>query len=387
MILKNTLTNEKEVVTLKKQIVIYLCGPTVYSSVHIGNLRPVIATDLLVNILRYQGYEVKLIHNITDINEKIIFYANKINKTEKETANLFTNNYLKLLKKIMINYPNKIIKVTDSLNIINKYIYELDKANYLYSIDNDGIYVDVSKDKKYGILSNRNTDDQINKLDKQNKKNHYDFCVWKKGIDGMQFPSKFGEGRPGWHTECVAIIDSLSNKKAIDFHIGGTDLIFPHHENEICQQRLLRNNNLARFWLHIGQLNIDGKKMAKSIGNIIDSEKLATDYNINTIKYIIHSNIYSKPLNVTQALIEDAYNKVTRFKKTHKLISKYNNNDKISDTILKSLLNNMNTPIIIAYLNKATKQINNLISNNNILEIKKIANDYCNILKMLGFCY
>ena len=387
MKLKNTFTNNKEDIVFNKDVIIYLCGPTVYNKVHLGNIRPVIVTDLLINILKQLGHDVKFIHNITDINEKIIKYGNSNNKSEKEVAELFSNKYIDLLKKICCNYPNKIMKVTESMKIINDYINDLFVNEYAYIINNDGVYINILLDKEYGSLSNRNINEQKDILINNNKKNQNDFCVWKMGIKGDQFPSKFGAGRPGWHTECVAMIDNINNKKEIDFHIGGTDLIFPHHENEICQQRLLRKNNLSKYWLHVGQLNFEGNKMAKSIGNVIDAQDFIDEYNISTVKYIMHSNNYTKPLNLTSDFIKDAHKKSKRFCHVYKEIKKYNITKNISSMYFDILLNNMNTPVIIATLNKMTKKINSYLKENNFSEIKKIADDYCNLIKMLGLCY
>ena len=249
-----------------KNVNMYVCGPTVYDYIHIGNARPVIFYDMMARYLRFCGYNVTYASNITDVDDKIINKAIASNKTEKEIATIYENAYFEAVKKVGSNKPDLIPHATDYINEMINFIDELIKKGYAYESDGD-VFFRVSKLADYGILSNQNRDEldsgaRISVNEK--KESPLDFALWKKTDVGIKWDSPFGAGRPGWHTECVVMNHNLFNDK-LDIHGGGMDLKFPHHENEIAQSKALYNNNLANYWIHVGRLDLAGEKMSKSL--------------------------------------------------------------------------------------------------------------------------
>ena len=248
----------------------YVCGPTVYNYIHIGNARPVIFYDMLKRYLEFLGYDVTYASNITDVDDKIIKKAISLNKTEKEVATFYENAFFDATKMVGSKKPDLIPHATDYINEMIEFIEELLEKGYAYQADGD-VFFRVSKISDYGVLSNQVSDDlesgaRISVNDK--KESPLDFTLWKKTTEGIQWDSPFGKGRPGWHTECVVMNHKLFGSM-IDIHGGGMDLKFPHHENEIAQCEALYHNHLAKYWLHVGRLDLAGAKMSKSLGNCI----------------------------------------------------------------------------------------------------------------------
>ena len=272
LVIYNSLTNKME--EFKpingNKVNMYVCGPTVYGYIHIGNARPVIFYDMLRRYLAFSGYDVTYASNITDVDDKIINKAISDNTTEKVVAKMFEDAYWDSVDKVGSSKPDLIPHATDYINEMIELIEDLIKKGYAYVSDGD-VFFRVSKIKDYGCLSNQqieelNSGARISVDDK--KENPLDFALWKKTEVGIKWDSPFGAGRPGWHTECVVMNHKLFGD-VIDIHGGGMDLKFPHHENEIAQAEAAYGTHLAKYWIHVGRLDLNGVKMSKSLGNVI----------------------------------------------------------------------------------------------------------------------
>ena len=287
-------------------ITMYVCGPTVYNYVHIGNMRPAITFDMVKNYFKYLGYDVKYASNFTDINPKIIAAAKTLGLTEREVANKFIEAYLNDLNNFQCSEITYRPTVLENLDNIYTFITKLIEKGYAYEVSGD-VYFRVSKIKDYGILSNNTLEDLESgsrvEIDEK-KEDPLDFALWRKTTEGEQFKSPWGMGIPGWHTECVVMINALFGKK-IDIHGGGVDLKFPHHENEIAQSMALNNNHLANFWMHNGHINVDGIKMSKSLGNFILAKDFIQNHSANSIKLAMFKTHYRLPFNIKEELLEE----------------------------------------------------------------------------------
>ncbi|NLY63318.1 MAG: cysteine--tRNA ligase [Erysipelothrix sp.] len=303
----NSLTNKIESFKSIKEneVSMYVCGPTVYNDPHIGNARPLVVFDMVYRIFSELGYKVNYVSNYTDIDDKIIDKAIENQVSATDIANKYIKVYEDLAKSLNV-IPPKTIKVTDTMPEIIAYIQKLIDEEYAYAIDGD-VYFRVSKVSDYGKLSNQNTDDllvgaRIEENDK--KENPLDFTLWKQTERGEVFPSNFGAGRPGWHTECVVMIEKMF-KQTIDIHGGGLDLKFPHHENELAQA-IDHEHKLANYWMHNGLINIDNKKMSKSAGTMILAKDMVSDYGYELVRWLLLSTHYRAPLALSDDYISQA---------------------------------------------------------------------------------
>ena len=272
LVIYNSLTNKLE--EFKpingNKVNMYVCGPTVYGYIHIGNARPVIFYDMLRRYLTFLGYDVTYASNITDIDDKIINKAIEEKKTEKKIAKFYEDAYWDSVSMVGSKKPDLIPHATEYIGEMIDFIQELINKDYAYNRQGD-VFFRVPKIKDYGILSNQQVEElnsgaRISVDDK--KENPQDLALWKNTEVGIKWDSPFGAGRPGWHTECVVMNHKLFGD-TIDIHGGGMDLKFPHHENEIAQAKACYGTNLAKYWIHVGRLDLNGVKMSKSLGNVI----------------------------------------------------------------------------------------------------------------------
>ena len=376
------------------KVTMYVCGPTVYNYVHIGNMRPVITFDMVYKYLKYLGYDVKYASNYTDINPKITKAAETLGMTEREVADKFIKAYEEDLKNYNcsnIDYRPRVINYLDDIfNFISKLI----EKDYAYVVDGD-VYFRVSKIKDYGILSNQSIEELISgsRVDIDEKKeNPLDFALWRKTTEGETFTSPWGEGIPGWHTECVVMINKLFGDK-IDIHAGGVDLKFPHHENEIAQSIALNNNYIANYWMHNGHININNVKMSKSLNNFILAKDLIKEHSANVIKLAFLSTNYRQPLNLTDKVFDEALiidNKIKTVLKSanNELnIKNIHNIKEEKDSTFEEYMNDdFNTPNVITLLLSLVKDLNQEIRNkgNNILTL---TNKILTITNILGLSY
>lgn len=367
----NTVSGKVEELKTNKDGVInmYVCGPTVYSYAHVGNMCPVIIFDMMYRYLKYRGYDVKYASNFTDVDDKIIKAAKEQGVTEKELTDKFIKIYLddvKALNCLDIDYRPR---VTETMDEIISFIKELMDKGYAYQ-NGDDVYFRVGAIKEYGEISKQELGnlDYGNRIDvSDNKENPYDFVLWKKTKEGITWDSPFGKGRPGWHTECVVMINKIFGGN-IDIHGGGVDLKFPHHENEQAQNRAINGCALANYWMHNGHVMVNGVKMSKSLGNFILAHDLLEKYPANVIRLAVLKNNYRLPFDLTDTLFADAASindKVMNVMKQANLeiqlkgleVSKITNDDKINEIMDEDL----NTSNLITYLLDLVKELNTKI--------------------------
>ena len=316
MILYNTLSKKKEefVPLDKKNVKIYACGPTVYNYIHIGNSRPLCVFDVLRRYLIYKGYNVTFVQNFTDIDDKIIKRANDEHVEFFEISERFIKEF-KIDSDGLNVLPADIHpKATETIDEIINMVSGLLKKDYAYVVDGD-VYFNSLKFKKYGSLSGQSLDDLIEgaRVDKDIKKKHpLDFVLWKSSKEGEpSWDSPWGDGRPGWHIECSAMIKKYLGD-TIDIHCGGQDLIFPHHENEIAQSESVTGKCLSRFWIHNGFINVDNRKMSKSLGNFSTVRDISSKYGYAPIRFLMVSSHYRNPLNFSFDILSQCKNSIQR---------------------------------------------------------------------------
>lgn len=312
----NSYTNQLEIFKPIKpgEVSLYVCGPTVYNEVHIGNLRPVVVFDVLKRFLTAVGYHVRYVRNYTDIDDKIIDKALHENVSESVIADRYIQAFEMNASAIASARPDHTPKVTEYLKDIEQFIQTLVNKKFAYTIDGD-VYFRVRSISNYGQLSNIQLDDLKKgaRVDVDHRKEDpLDFTLWKKTEHGVQFDSNFGRGRPGWHTECVVMVNSIFKQPLIDIHGGGFDLKFPHHENEIAQQEALHHTRLANIWMHNGFVNLHDEKMSKSTGNLILAKDFLNRYGGLVLRYLLLSTHYRSPVNVSDTIISNAQVEVNK---------------------------------------------------------------------------
>ena len=313
----NTLTRRiEEFLPLNKdQVSIYCCGVTVYDLCHLGHARSYIVWDVLRRYLIWKGYKVDFVQNFTDIDDKILSRAAKEGSTMDEVSERNINAFHQDMGELGILRPDRMPRATKCLDGIRALILELESLGAAYSVDGD-VYFSVMKHSGYGKLSGRtlgeqqiNADGRVGKEEGARKQHEFDFALWKAAKEGEpSFPSPWGEGRPGWHIECSAMVREELGQ-TIDIHLGGADLIFPHHENEIAQSEAANRKELARYWLHNGMVNVDGQKMSKSLGNFTTIRNLL-DSGVSpmTLRLFVLQAHYRKPLDFTDDALKAASN-------------------------------------------------------------------------------
>ena len=348
--LYNTLTNqEEELKSLQpQQIKMYCCGITAYDYCHLGHARTCITWDVVRRYLTWRGYQVTYIQNFTDIDDKILNRAKRENSTMEAVADRFIEAYFEDMEQLNVQKANSYPRATHHLDGIKKLIWELEEKGFAYSSSGD-VYYSVRKFDDYGKLSGRKLDDlQAGASGRvsdgeQIKQDTCDFALWKTAKEGEpSFESKWGEGRPGWHIECSAMVREELGE-TIDLHVGGSDLIFPHHENEIAQSEAVTGHPLANYWLHNGMVKVDGEKMSKSLGNFVTIRDLLAEYNPMAIRLFILQANYRKPLDFTSEAMEAATNGWQTIKDGLLFGDKYGQklnfkNDSNSDLLLSSIV-------------------------------------------------
>ena len=310
----NTLTKKIEIFKpINDEVKIYCCGVTVYDLCHLGHARSYIAWDVLRRFLIYSKYKVRYVQNFTDIDDKILKRAKEENSSMKEVSEKNIIEFHKDMDALGIMRPDSMPKATNHICNICSFITILEEKGYAYSRDGD-VYYSVFKNKSYGKLSNQKIQEQninqqgrMNKDENNKKINPQDFALWKKAKDDEpSFDSPWGKGRPGWHIECSAMVkDELG--ETIDIHLGGSDLIFPHHENEIAQSESANGKKLANYWLHNGMVNVNGQKMSKSLKNFKTiRELIKSGISPMTLRYFVLTVNYRKPLDFTEDSLKSA---------------------------------------------------------------------------------
>lgn len=394
MKLYDSLTNSEKTIN-KKKINIYNCGPTVYNHIHIGNARPLIVFDVLFRLLTHLEYDVTYLHNLTDIDDKIINAAEKEGIFELDLSNKYAIAYEKVRHDLNIK-EMQIEKVSDNIQGIIDYIDELMKKNIAYEV-NGNVYFNTKSIDNYGVLSHRHIDEQYHgeRVDKDdNKLNETDFVLWKKTDKGLQWDTKWSTGRPGWHTECVYLINKYF-KDTLTIHGGGIDLKFPHHENENAQHYSLNHKHLAEIWMHVGHINVNKQKMSKSLNNFILVKDLLLKYSYQAIRWFMYQSNYRNPLDFSIELMDNNQQQINKINKTIN-IAKTNlimNDALVLDQSLQNnnfidvLSNDLNITNAITIMLETVKNINNGIKQKNWSELNKNLNELINGLNILGISF
>lgn len=305
----NTYTRKKEtfIPLIENAVSMYVCGPTVYDYIHIGNARPVIVFDVVRRYFEATGYQVDYVSNITDVDDKIINKAQAEGVSEQEISEKYLTQYLTDCENLNVKPVRAMPKVTETMDEIVTFINRLVAGGFAYEVNGD-VYFRVHKAADYGKLSGKKIDDLISGARVEanlNKENPLDFTLWKKTETGITWASPWGNGRPGWHTECVVMIEDAFDGK-IDIHGGGSDLQFPHHENEIAQSTCASNHTIANMWMHVGRLGLDDEKMSKSIGNVILMKDLLAEYDANVFRLFMLQTHYRQPINFSYDVLNGA---------------------------------------------------------------------------------
>lgn len=350
------------------KVSMYVCGPTVYGDIHIGNARPVIFFDMLKRYFTFIGYDVTYVSNITDIDDRIIEKAKQAQLSETEIAQRYTRHFIEMTQAVGSMLPDHMPKATDYIPGMIRYIEDLIRQEAAYVRDS-GVYFRVKKAVNYGILSKQNIEELEEgvriSLD-ETKEDPRDFTLWKTTNEGINFDSPWGKGRPGWHTECVVMNHEIFQKE-IDIHGGGADLKFPHHENEIAQACAHDHHRIARFWMHVGRLNVDSVKMSKSLGNITLVKDLIVDVDPLAFRYFILAQHYRQPINYSHELMDQfskEYDRIKRSLKKAFLVLMTTNQPSIrvhQDDIdfFKSIMDDdINTPNVVTLILDLVKRLN-----------------------------
>ena len=317
MLVYNSQTHRKEelVPITPGKIRMYVCGPTVYDQIHIGNGRTFLSFDMIRRYLMYKGYQVVFAQNLTDVDDKIINRANEQGRTAAEVAEEFSNAFIEQMHRFGILDPDIRPRATREIEAMQEMIQILIEKGFAYAPGNGDVYFSVRADQAYGILSGRDLDQlragervEVNDV----KEDPFDFALWKAAKPGEpSWPSPWGEGRPGWHTECCAMIHRYLGTP-IDIHGGGSDLIFPHHENETAQAMCAWGAPLANTWMHTGMLRVNGDKMSKSLGNFYTLKEVLDKYPANAVRLLMLQTHYRTPLDFSFERLDGAVGTLER---------------------------------------------------------------------------
>lgn len=386
MKLYNTMTNKiEEFKTIEEnKVKMYVCGPTVYNYIHLGNARPIVVFDTLARYFEHKGMEVEFVQNFTDVDDKIINKSMEEGTSASEVSEKYIKYFFEDISKLNILDSVKRPKVTENMAEIIEIIQKLIDNGFAYEKDGD-VYFEVKKYKDYGKLSNQKIEElelgaRINVS--EIKKNPVDFALWKKKKDGEPFwKSPWGEGRPGWHIECSAMAKKYLGD-TFDIHGGGQDLVFPHHENEIAQSKCAYHGNFANYWLHNGFIQINGDKMSKSLGNFFLLREILEKFSGNVVRLFILSTHYRKPINFSFENMEDTkkalQNIVKSMNKFENIVEKYKNEkieniknsefsqriDEFNKKFEEAMDEDMNTPQALATIFDQIRETNKFISTN-----------------------
>ena len=386
MKLYNTMTNKiEEFKTIEEnKVKMYVCGPTVYNYIHLGNARPIVVFDTLARYFEHKGMEVEFVQNFTDVDDKIINKSMEEGTSASEVSEKYIKYFFEDISKLNILESVKRPKVTENMAEIIEIIQKLIDNGFAYEKDGD-VYFEVKKYKDYGKLSNQ----KIEELElgaridvSEIKKNPVDFALWKKKKDGEPFwESPWGQGRPGWHIECSAMAKKYLGD-TFDIHGGGQDLVFPHHENEIAQSKCAYHGNFANYWLHNGFIQINGDKMSKSLGNFFLLREILEKFSGNVVRLFILSTHYRKPINFSFENMEDTkkalQNIVKSMNKFEDIVKKCKNKkiENIKNSEFSQKINefdkkfeeamdeDMNTPQALATIFDQIRETNKFISTN-----------------------
>jgi len=408
----STLSQKKETINpiKNKKINLFVCGPTVYDYSHIGHARNYIAFDCFVKYLRSKKINVFYLQNITDIDDKIIARARERGVTPKDLAIAFEKEYLKDMKRIGVNSVSKYARATAHIKEIITQVKKLQEKGFAYTIDGDGIYYDISKFKNYGKLSGRTilqAEDAVSRIDySKDKRNRGDFCLWKFNQDSSEpsWKAEFGKGRPGWHIEDTAITEKYFGSQ-YDIHGAARDLIFPHHEAEIAQMEAISGKRpMAKYWMHVGFLTVNGQKMSKSLNNFIIITDILNRCSVANLRFLVIKNLWRSPVDFSESglmEIKSLSEKIEEFLRRLKALKnikidrrQQSKNQKIIKDAKTNFYNELdddfNTPKAFAVLFEFMKTINqflddNILSKKESSEIYKFFEDINKIFGIIDY--
>ena len=398
MKLYNTKTLKKEEFKpiTEGEVKMYVCGPTVYDNVHIGNVRPVVVFDTLRRTFEELGYKVKYVSNYTDVDDKIIKRSNELHVSEKELTDEMIAAYNDIRHKLNAADLYKTPRVTETMNEIIGFIDKMVDNGSAYQKDGD-VYFRTSSVKDYGSLSNQNIDDlQVGARIEENdlKESPLDFALWKKTDQGIKWQTRYSLGRPGWHTECVVMINKELGS-LIDIHGGGKDLKFPHHENERAQSMAVNNSELANYWMHSGMIDINGVKMSKSLGNFITAKDILSKVDPMVLRWFLLATQYRDDVNVSDEIIESSkieLNKILQAYKNAKVKLEVNGivedglDCELYKRFMEAMEDDLNTPNAYAVIFEIVKLINQKVRTKDIdyVSLKKEVNTLERCMNVLG---
>tara|TARA_B100000131_G_C18113581_1_gene610500 strand:- start:79 stop:1509 length:1431 start_codon:yes stop_codon:yes gene_type:complete len=393
--LYNSLSKKKEIFEpiTPGTVKMYVCGPTVYDLLHVGNFRGLIFFNVLRNWLKHLGYSVNYVYNYTDIDDKIINKSKEENKLASEISSKFIKEFENDFKLLKISKASHNPKCTDYINDIISFISDLIEKKFAY-VRNNNVFFSCKQFSAYGKLSGKNIEDLISGhriTINQDKENPIDFVLWKPSDHGEPgWESPWGRGRPGWHIECSVMANAILGDQ-IDIHGGGMDLIFPHHENEIAQSESKTGKKFAKYWVHNNFIKFDDQKMSKSLGNIIKARTFMTDYNPEILKYMILSVHYRSPINFSFKQIQQSIMSLikiyTALEQAQNSIKGQCNISNISyfkeelEIVQTSFNNDINTPIVFAQIFNVIRKFNNAFKNE---KNENIAKEFLAFFSLVG---
>lgn len=376
-----------------KEIRMYVCGPTVYGDIHLGNARPVIFFDVVKRYLKYLGYNVFFVSNITDIDDKIIKKAKDSKLSEAVITQKYLKNFIEMSLALGSPLPDLMPKATEYLPQMINYISDLIESGFAY-VRPAGVYFRVNRVADYGILSKQNMD-ELNqgvriKLDDK-KENPRDFSIWKATNDGLVYDSPWGRGRPGWHTECAVMNHEIFGEE-IDIHGGGSDLIFPHHENEIAQTMVHDHHHLARVWMHVARLDMNKIKMSKSLGNMLLVKDIIEEFDPFAFRLLIIGQQYRQRINYSRDLLvqfSTEYDKIVRTLKKAFLIMTFKGLNATDadgnhiETFKKQMNDDFNIPNVMTLVHEIIKKINKEKATRNVAILYRTLDEILSILGIM----
>jgi cysteinyl-tRNA synthetase len=403
--LYNTLTRQKEEFQPleENKVKMYVCGPTVYNYIHIGNARPAIVFDTVRRYLEFRGYEVQYVSNFTDVDDKLIKAANELGEDVPSIAERFIQAYFEDVSALGCKKATVHPRVTESMDIIIDFISALIEKGFAYEAGGD-VYYRTRKFDEYGKLSHQSIDElrlgtRIEVGEK--KQDPLDFALWKAAKEGeIHWDSPWGKGRPGWHIECSAMARKYLGD-TIDIHAGGQDLAFPHHENEIAQSEALTGKTFAKYWIHNGYINIDNEKMSKSLGNFVLVHDIIKKHAPQLLRFFILSVHYRHPINYSEEILENTRKGLERLQTSyknlkHRLESSNNLTDhddkwltaikELHETFVREMDDDFNTANAIAVLFDLSKQANVYLLEKNTSEtvVKAFIDELTLLANVLG---
>lgn len=401
MKLYNTLTRTKEeFIPLEEgKVKMYVCGPTVYNYIHIGNARPFIMFDTLRRYLQYKGYDVTFVQNFTDVDDKIIKRGHEEGITPGEVANKYIDEYFVDADGLGIKRADVHPRVTDNIQQIIDFVKDLEDKGYAYEVNGD-VYFDTKKFEGYGKLSKQNQDELEAgaRIEVNGQKRHpMDFVLWKSKKEGEPgWNSPWGEGRPGWHIEC-SVMSNRYLGETIDIHAGGQDLAFPHHENEIAQSEARSGKTFSNYWVHNGYININNEKMSKSKGNFFTVRDISKQYDLEIVRFFMLSAHYRNPVNFSDEMLNQAkaglerlYNAKEKLEFTISNLSESSIKDEEKELIgelesyktkfINAMEDDLNTADAVSAIFELSKFINTNVNETSSVEFAKMCLDKFNEL-------